>query len=101
MDGDVHVSGGEAHMNCRRTDGLQHARTRRVAFVVAVAVLAAVIALAPAGATAAAGALTSGNYSGPEGAVHYQLYVPSSYSPTTPVPLVVALHGCTQTADGF
>ena len=65
------------------------------------AVLAAVAALAPASAMAAAGKLTSGDYSGAEGAIHYQLYVPSSYSSTTSMPLVVALHGCTQTADGF
>ena len=68
---------------------------------IAVAVLVAVAALCPGAATAAAGTLSTGDYSGQEGAVHYQLYVPSSYTPATPVPLVVALHGCTQTADGF
>jgi poly(hydroxyalkanoate) depolymerase family esterase len=33
--------------------------------------------------------------------VHYELFVPSGYTPGHAVPLVVALHGCTQTADGF
>ena len=103
-ENDAHMSNVESG----RTEGLslkseQHGRAvpLRAALLVAVAVLAAVAALAPAAAKAAAGKLTSADYSGAEGAVHYQLYVPSSYSPTTSVPLVVALHGCTQTADGF
>jgi poly(hydroxyalkanoate) depolymerase family esterase len=61
--------------------------------------LAAAAMLVPG--TAFAGTLTGGDYSGAEGSVHYELYVPSSYSPSAAVPLVVALHGCTQTADGF
>ena len=69
---------------------------------VAVALLvAAAAALLPGAATAATGTLTSADYTGPEGALHYQLYVPSTYQAGTPVPLVVALHGCTQTADQF
>jgi poly(hydroxyalkanoate) depolymerase family esterase len=63
--------------------------------------VAAAAALLPGAAKAATGTLTSGNYTGPEGNQHYQLYVPSSYTPGTPMPLVVALHGCTQTADSF
>ncbi len=31
----------------------------------------------------------------------YKLYVPSSYRATAPVPLVVMLHGCTQSPDDF
>jgi poly(hydroxyalkanoate) depolymerase family esterase len=69
--------------------------------MLAAAVLAAAIALCPGAAKASAGTLTGGDYSGAEGAVHYELYVPSSYTPATAMPLVVALHGCTQTADGF
>jgi poly(hydroxyalkanoate) depolymerase family esterase len=68
---------------------------------IAAGLLAAGAVLGPAAAQAAAGTLTSGDYKGAEGAMHYQLYVPSSYSPGTPMPLVVALHGCTQTADSF
>jgi poly(hydroxyalkanoate) depolymerase family esterase len=69
---------------------------------VAVALLvAAATALLPGAATAATGTLTSADYSGSEGAQHYELYIPSTYQAGTPVPLVVALHGCTQTADQF
>jgi poly(hydroxyalkanoate) depolymerase family esterase len=60
---------------------------------------AAAVALLPG--TAVAGTLASGDYTGPDGTQHYELYVPSSYTPSTPVPLVVALHGCTMTADSF
>jgi poly(hydroxyalkanoate) depolymerase family esterase len=63
--------------------------------------VATAAALVPGAATASAGTLTSGDYSGPEGTQHYQLYIPSGYTQGTPVPLVVALHGCTQTADQF
>lgn len=31
----------------------------------------------------------------------YRLFVPSRYSPASPAPLVLMLHGCTQNADGF
>jgi poly(hydroxyalkanoate) depolymerase family esterase len=71
----------------------------RTRFLIAAGVL--VFALSPGAATAAAGTLSAGDYSGAEGNVHYELYVPSSYTPGTAMPLVVALHGCTQTADGF
>jgi poly(hydroxyalkanoate) depolymerase family esterase len=68
---------------------------------IAVALLFAATALVPRGATAATGTLTSGDYSGTAGTQHYELYVPSTYKAGTPMPLVVALHGCTQTADSF
>jgi poly(hydroxyalkanoate) depolymerase family esterase len=73
----------------------------KMADLIVAGLLAALVALCPSAASAATGTLTSGDYSGAEGAVHYELYVPSTYSPATPVPMVVALHGCTQTADGF
>jgi poly(hydroxyalkanoate) depolymerase family esterase len=73
---------------------------KTLGLLIAAALLAAA-ALWPRPATAATGTLSSGDYGGAEGAIHYQLYVPSTYSPEAPVPLVVALHGCTQTADGF
>jgi poly(hydroxyalkanoate) depolymerase family esterase len=61
--------------------------------------VAAAAALLPGAAPAATGTLSSGDYTGPEGTRHYQLYVPSTYKAATPMPLVVALHGCTQSAD--
>jgi poly(hydroxyalkanoate) depolymerase family esterase len=69
---------------------------------IAVALLvAAAASLVPGAATAATGTLTSGDYTGSEGSQHYELYIPSTYKAGKPVPLVVALHGCTQTADQF
>ncbi len=74
----------------------------RARLLIAVALLvAAAAAFVPGSAAAASGTLSSGDYAGAEGSVHYQLYVPSSYQAGTSVPLVVALHGCTQTADQF
>jgi poly(hydroxyalkanoate) depolymerase family esterase len=98
--------------NMERTDALRAAgkaeqpkgivhRLRARLGIAAALVVAAVAALAPGAATAATGTLSAGDYSGPEGSQHYELYVPSTYRAGTPVPLVVALHGCTQTADGF
>jgi poly(hydroxyalkanoate) depolymerase family esterase len=81
--------------------GAASRRRVRVRLRIAIALLVAAAALLPGAATAAAGTLTSGDYNGPVGAIHYELYVPSAYTPATPMPLVVALHGCTQTADGF
>jgi poly(hydroxyalkanoate) depolymerase family esterase len=52
-------------------------------------------------APASPGKLTTATYVGSPGSLAYQLYVPSSYKAGTAVPLVVALHGCTQSADTF
>jgi poly(hydroxyalkanoate) depolymerase family esterase len=73
-----------------------------VAILVTVATLLCV-AGPPASAQAAAlpGQLTSGSYTNSAGTLGYQLYVPSTYKPGTAVPLVVALHGCTETADVY
>jgi poly(hydroxyalkanoate) depolymerase family esterase len=45
--------------------------------------------------------LSTRSYTNAAGRLSYELYVPKSYKPGTAVPLVVALHGCTQTADVF
>jgi poly(hydroxyalkanoate) depolymerase family esterase len=66
-----------------------------------VLVLFSMLQVATASAEPSQGSLTTGTYSNAAGTLKYQLYVPASYSTGTPVPLVVALHGCTQTADTF
>jgi hypothetical protein len=43
----------------------------------------------------------SGTFSNGAGSLVYQGYVPSTYKSGTAVPLVVALHGCTESADEF
>jgi poly(hydroxyalkanoate) depolymerase family esterase len=58
-------------------------------------------AFLPGAATAASGRLSSGDFTGPAGTQHYELYVPSRHRAGGRLPLVVALHGCTQTADTF
>ncbi|WP_158745226.1 PHB depolymerase family esterase [Acidisphaera sp. L21] len=40
-------------------------------------------------------------YAGPTGSRRYKLYVPSGHSADVPAPLVVMLHGCTQSPDDF
>jgi poly(hydroxyalkanoate) depolymerase family esterase len=83
-----------------RQKGIPDRMRGGLGFTVALLVAAAT-ALLPGPATAASGTLSSGDYSGAEGNQHYELYIPSTYQAGTPVPLVVALHGCTQTADQF
>jgi poly(3-hydroxybutyrate) depolymerase len=43
---------------------------------------------------------TEGVYSNPAGSRTYKLFVPSGYH-GQPLPLVVMLHGCTQSPDDF
>jgi poly(hydroxyalkanoate) depolymerase family esterase len=50
---------------------------------------------------ASPGHLAPASYTGGAGTLAYQLYVPSSYKAGTAMPMVVALHGCTQSADTF
>jgi poly(hydroxyalkanoate) depolymerase family esterase len=68
------------------------------------ALVAGMLALltCPAGtAHAATGTGFAGVYANLWGARYYQGYVPSAYRPGTPVPLLVALPGCTETAAAF
>jgi poly(hydroxyalkanoate) depolymerase family esterase len=48
-----------------------------------------------------AGTPFSGTFTDASGSLVYQGYVPSSYKAGTAMPLVVALHGCTESADQF
>ena len=60
-------------------------------------------AAAQAGRAAAgvtAGRTVAGQHADAHGACDYKLYIPPQAG-TTPLPLVVMLHGCTQTADDF
>jgi poly(hydroxyalkanoate) depolymerase family esterase len=41
------------------------------------------------------------SFSNQAGTRPYKLYIPSGYSPRQPVPLIVMLHGCTQSPDDF
>lgn len=66
---------------------------------VVLAVLAA-MALGPI-APAHASTTFSGYYTNSYGTLYYEGYVPTSYHAGTAVPLVVALHGCTQTTGDF
>jgi poly(hydroxyalkanoate) depolymerase family esterase len=52
-------------------------------------------------AVATPGGTFSGTFSGSGESINYRGYVPTSYNPSNPVPLVVALHGCTESADQF
>lgn len=45
------------------------------------------------------GTTTSFSYSGPVGSRGYNVYTPAGYSRDSPVPLIVVLHGCTQSSS--
>ena len=55
---------------------------------------------APSAGEVAPGQFLSASFSGEAGTRPYKLYVPSRYA-GEPVPLVVMLHGCTQSPDDF
>ncbi|MCU1603281.1 MAG: phaZ1 [Frankiales bacterium] len=62
--------------------------------------VAAALALSPV-APAQASSTFSGYYTNSYGTLYYEGFVPSSYRAGTALPLVVALHGCTQTTGDF
>lgn len=73
--------------------------THRTHIALLVVLLAGVISAVTAGPAAAS--LVQGSFTNDAGSLSYELYVPSAYRAGTSVPLVVALHGCTETADAF
>jgi poly(hydroxyalkanoate) depolymerase family esterase len=82
-------------------------RRRRAATLCAIACLAvgmlAATSNAPASSSRSAlpGKSFSGTFTDSAGSLDYTGYVPSSYNAGSAVPLVVALHGCTESADQF
>jgi len=68
-----------------------------VAVILAMLMLSSVFTF-PAPADAAGGSETVVNWGGGRS---YRLFVPSGYIPGQPIPLVVMMHGCTQTAVQF
>jgi poly(hydroxyalkanoate) depolymerase family esterase len=73
---------------------------RSIIFLAIACTLTAVLVLRPdvSGAAAAQGSSVRNTYSSDAGTRSYELYVPSTYKPGTRVPLIVVMHGCTQTA---
>ena len=69
--------------------------------LLAVAGLLAAAAVGPQSASGAAGSLVKGSYTGPDGTLSYEVYVPSGYVAERRVPLIVALHGCSENAEQF
>jgi poly(hydroxyalkanoate) depolymerase family esterase len=74
-----------------------------IAFLIVVSTVLAAAGLRPAvsGAATPPGKVLRGTYSGAAGSLAYETYVPSTYVQGTPVPLIVALHGCTESAAQF
>lgn len=72
-------------------------------YLVCGAVLLAILLVpsAPQPAHARGGTWQGFIYNGPAGSRPYFVYTPANYQPGTPVPLIVMLHGCTQTAADF
>jgi poly(hydroxyalkanoate) depolymerase family esterase len=70
----------------------------RACFATVVVALGAMVIL---GSGTAEAATFSGQHTEAAGTRFFRGFAPSGYDPATPLPLVVALHGCTQTADQF
>jgi poly(hydroxyalkanoate) depolymerase family esterase len=78
-----------------------HLGRRGLALACALLVGAGVLVTAAAPAARATASPITGSYANAAGSLAYELYVPDSYQAGTAVPLVVALHGCGETADQF
>src|SRR5215831_1208948 len=87
------------------TAGHGHSRhlNRLRSLLVAGAAVVALVLLGPASqfVHARGGIWHAFVYHGPAGSRPYFVYTPEDYRPGTPVPLLVMLHGCTQTAADF
>jgi poly(hydroxyalkanoate) depolymerase family esterase len=91
---DAEVSSIEPPAAMTRVRGIGCTAIPTLALWVALLALTA----APARAGAPAGTNFSGSFENVHGSRHYQGYLPSGYRPGSPLPLIVTLHGCTQTA---
>lgn len=60
-----------------------------------------VLSLPAPTAHASSGTWHSFTYISSQGTRNYAVYTPANYQPGTPVPLIVMLHGCTQTVSDF
>jgi poly(hydroxyalkanoate) depolymerase family esterase len=69
--------------------------------ILALFVTALVILSSSDARAAQQGRWVAGSVSNSSGARNYKLWVPKGYSGKTPVPLLLMLHGCTQTPDDF
>jgi poly(hydroxyalkanoate) depolymerase family esterase len=69
--------------------------------LLAVAAVTVMLGVDTAGAQSSAGRLVTRSYSNAAGTRAYEVYVPGNYRAGTAAPLIVALHGCTETADQF
>jgi poly(hydroxyalkanoate) depolymerase family esterase len=89
-------------MSDRRPRALACGGLLRRALALTLATVAAATATQVVAAPArAAGTYFHGIYASLAGTRDFHGYVPSSYRPGTPVPLLVALHGCTENDVGF
>src|SRR5579884_3539011 len=63
--------------------------------------LVSVFVVHPTTTHASSGTFTQYTYNGSAGSGPYYVYTPANYQIGTPVPLIVMLHGCTQTPTDF
>lgn len=69
---------------------------RRLTFIIGL-----MLVLFSSAGVARAGSWAQGSVSNTAGARNYKLWIPERYDNRTPLPLVLMLHGCTQTPEGF